>query len=161
MPVRVRVEGKDRVLPAAPGDDLLEVFQSNGEPIATSCGGVASCGLCRVTVLAGGGALVPIKPQELVHLGNVAKVIGLRLACQAVIRPEEDAEILVRIPHVDSAEDVEDRKQRKADRARATRTHSPPPSSRPPPGSARQPPIEWRPGRGPEPQNGPEGKGGT
>lgn len=159
----MRVEGKDRVLSGAPGVDLLEVFQSSDEPIATSCGGVASCGLCRVTVVTGGEALVPIKPLELVHLGNVAKVIGLRLACQAVIRAEAgESEIVVRIPHVNSADDVEDRKRRKAERTRHDRGTRPrTPALSPPPLAVRQPRIEWRPGRTSDPQNGPEGKGGT
>ena len=154
MTIRVQVEGTDRAFAANGGDDLLEVFQSNGEPIATSCGGVASCGLCRIHVVAGKQNLVPIRPQELVHLGNVAKVLGLRLACQAQILPISSGEIIVRIPEVD---DVEARKRKKAERARldtrGARARSP--------SSVRQPAIEWRPGRGSGTQNGPEGKGGT
>jgi len=157
MTIRVRVDGTDRVFAAQPGDDLLEVLQANGEPIATSCGGVASCGLCRVTVVSGGNALVPIKPQELVHLGNVARVIGLRLACQAAVRadlPSASQELVVRIPEL---EDVEGRKRRKAERTRlearsgAVRA----------PSTARGPRIEWRVGRPPEPQDGKERKGGV
>jgi Na+-transporting NADH:ubiquinone oxidoreductase subunit F len=104
MALLVRVDGTDRVFSATPGDDLLEVLQSHGEPIATSCGGVASCGLCRVTVVSGREALVPIKPQEVLHLGNLAKVIGRRLACQARLRddPDVDVEIVVRVPAVDT-----------------------------------------------------------
>jgi ferredoxin len=97
-------------------EDLLEVLQRNGYPIATSCGGIASCGLCRITVVAGEDNLTPIKPQEIGHLGNVAKVIGLRLACQSKIVAE--GEILVRVPEV---EDVEEKKRKKADRLRAER----------------------------------------
>jgi len=156
MTVRVRLDRSDRVFEAKPGDDLLEVFQSNGEPIATSCGGVALCGLCRVTIVSGAAALVPIKAQELVHLGNVAKVVGLRLACQAQVSPvaasaetgaATDIEIVVRIPEID---DVEQRKRTKAERS------APGPSSAPRPAR-----IEWRPGRTSEPQKGGDGKGGT
>lgn len=143
MPTRVRVDGTDRVFDGKAGDDLLEVFQSNGEPIATSCGGVASCGLCRVTIVSGGEHLVPIKPQELVHLGNVAKVIGLRLACQAQLRDDvegEPREVVVRIPPVD---DVEERKRRKAERSRLEKR-----ATRPGEGAARaSSTIEWRPQR--------------
>jgi 2Fe-2S ferredoxin len=156
MGIRVRLEGTDRVFPADPGVDLLEVCQSNAEPISTSCGGVASCGLCRVTVVSGREHLVPIKPQEIVHLGNVAKVLGLRLACQACVVADvaEGAEIVIRIPPVD---DVEARKRKKAERARVEVRAS---RGRPP-ASTRPPPIEWRPGRRLDPENGPEGKGGS
>jgi ferredoxin len=138
MPVRIRVEGGDRVFDAAPGVDLLEVFQANDHPIATSCGGVASCGLCRVTVVSGKESLVPTKPQELTHLGNVAKVLGLRLACQAQVVGDA-GEVVVRVPAV---EDVATRKRLRAERARdESRGRGRAPSS------VRQPLIEWRPGR--------------
>jgi ferredoxin len=154
MGIRVKVDATDRVFEAQPGDDLLEVLQSNDEPISTSCGGVASCGLCRVTVVSGADALVPIKPQEVVHLGNVAKVLGLRLACQAQLKPDAaSAEVVVRVPPV---EDVEARKRKKAENARLESRGS---RGRVP-SSVRPPPIEWRPGRTSGTQNGPEGKGG-
>ncbi len=92
--MRVRVLGSGRAYAARPGDDLLEVLQSNDEPIATACGGVASCGLCRVTIVSGGEALVALRPQELVHLGDGVDAAGIgtatreRLACQARLRPE-------------------------------------------------------------------------
>jgi ferredoxin len=156
MPVRVKIEGSDRVLEGAPGEDLLEVLQSNGYPIATSCGGVASCGLCRVTILAGKEALVPIKPHELVHLGNVAKVIGLRLACQAQLLPQEGSvvDVVIRVPEV---EDVEQRKRTKAERSRVEWRTRAPDSTRSPP----RPPIEWRPNRIPPKSSGEDDDGGT
>jgi len=98
MAVRVRVDGTDRVFMAGPGDDLLEVFQSGGEPIATACGGVAFCGTCDVTVVAGGDALVDLRAQELLHLGPAASASGRRLACQARVRPDADGEVVVSIP---------------------------------------------------------------
>ena len=152
MPIRVKVEGTSHVLEARAGDDLLEVLQSASYPISTSCGGVASCGLCRVTIVSGKEALVPIKPQEIIHLGNVAKVIGLRLACQAQVceafgGPEE---ITVRVPPV---EDIEERKRKKAERARVEWRTRPPDSTRSPP----RPPIEWRPNRPPAKPEGGDG----
>lgn len=103
--MRVRIDGTDRAFRIEAGEDLLEIFQSNDEPIATACGGVATCGTCWVTVVSGGDALVPTKPQELVHLGDAANPTGLRLACQAQLRADVDGadedEIVVRIPPVD------------------------------------------------------------
>ncbi len=140
---KIRIDSSDRVFDAPEGEDLLEVLQSNGYPIATSCGGVASCGLCRLTIVRGAELLSPLKSQEVQHLGTVAKVLGLRLACQSRIVGE--GEIVVRVPPVD---DVEDRKRRKAERLRASmRRDVGPPSSRGE-GTPRPVPrakIEWRP----------------
>jgi 2Fe-2S ferredoxin len=160
MAARVVIAGSDQAFDAELDEDLLEVLQRNGYPISTSCGGIASCGLCRITVLEGKHHLTPIKPAELGHLGNVAKVIGLRLACQSRIAVE--GEIVVRVPEV---EDVEEKKRKKADRLRAERrpnrapkpapiagppsTRSPseeaPPSSRHVSRAPRADLIEWRP----------------
>jgi ferredoxin, 2Fe-2S len=101
MSVRVRVEGRRRAHAwrVEPGDDLLEVLQAHGEPVATACGGVASCGLCRVTVTAGHAALGPIKAREREQLGDDAERLGLRLACQARVVADGhfEAEIVVRV----------------------------------------------------------------
>lgn len=144
---KVRIEGTDLVFDAPDGEDLLEVMQSNGHPIATSCGGVASCGLCRLTVISGGEHLSPIKPQEVHHLGSVAKVLGLRLACQSHV--VGDGEIVVRVPEVD---DVEERKRRKAERLRVApprrepiRDAAPMSSRGEAPPRSQRPKIEWRP----------------
>ncbi|WP_394823771.1 2Fe-2S iron-sulfur cluster-binding protein [Pendulispora albinea] len=153
MHAKVRIAGADVAFDAPEGANLLEVLQSNGYPIATSCGGVASCGLCRLTVVRGAESLSPIRPQELVHLGNVAKIVGLRLACQS--RVSGPGPIVVQVPEV---EVVEERKRRKAERLRGEAASSPwpergrdefPPSSkRSMRGSsegARSERIEWRP----------------
>ncbi|WP_394844069.1 (2Fe-2S)-binding protein [Pendulispora brunnea] len=114
MHAKVRIAASDVAFDAPEGSSLLQVLQSNGYPIATSCGGVASCGLCRLTVVRGGDSLSPLRPQELVHLGNVAKVVGLRLACQSKVTGP--GPIVVQVPEV---EIVEERKRRKAERLRA------------------------------------------
>jgi ferredoxin len=141
MPVKVRVASSDRCFDAAEGEDLLEVLQRNAYPIATSCGGVATCGLCRVVIVEGKERLSPIGPAEVHHLGNVAKIIGARLACQSQVRASE-GDIVVDVPSVD---DPEERKRRKAERARTERRprDEPRPSQRSPavPGAV----IEWRP----------------
>lgn len=143
MAARVRILATGVVLEARLGEDLLEVLQQNGQSIATSCGGVASCGLCRLRVVSGAEVLTPIRPEEIGHLGNVAKIVGLRLACQAKIAAEGD--VVVDVPEVD---DVEERKRKKAERLRIER-HRPPAST---PGSSRasaspRPRIEWRPSK--------------
>jgi 2Fe-2S ferredoxin len=99
MPVPVRIEGSDSTFDGQPGDDLLEVLHANGVPIATSCGGVASCGMCQVIILSGSEMLAPRKPQELVHLGSVPEA-GARLACQARLLGSRDTlikELVLRV----------------------------------------------------------------
>ncbi|WP_394833612.1 (2Fe-2S)-binding protein [Pendulispora rubella] len=126
MHAKVRIAASEVAFDAPEGSSLLQVLQSNGYPIATSCGGVASCGLCRLTVVRGADSLSPLRPQELVHLGNVAKVVGLRLACQSKVTGP--GPIVVQVPEV---EIVEERKRRKAERLRADdHGHGLPPSSR-------------------------------
>ena len=138
MSAKVRIAGTENVFDAPAGEDLLEVLQSNDYPIATSCGGIASCGLCRVTIVRGNALLSPIKPDEITHLGNVAKVIGMRLTCQAKI--EGVGEIVLSVPPLDN---VEDRKRRKADRLRRQRHDRQDHLARPAPSSSGL--IEWRP----------------
>lgn len=113
---RIAIAGTDRVVVAASGASLLETLQAAGHPIATSCGGVATCGLCKVTVKEGKEQLSPICPEEINHLGSIAKIVGLRLACQA--RCSGEGEVRVEVPEV---EDVAARKAAKAERLRLLR----------------------------------------
>jgi ferredoxin len=113
---RVQIAGAEGSLEAADGASLLHVLQAAGHPIATSCGGVATCALCRVTVKSGREHLSPITEAELTHLGSVAKILGLRLACQA--RCHGAGEVTLEVPEV---EDVAARKARKAERLRQNR----------------------------------------
>jgi ferredoxin len=98
--VKVRLAGTERAFDAPEGEDLLEVLQSNGTPIETSCGGVGTCGLCRITVLAGRRFLSPFRPVEGDHLGHEAEFLGTRLACQSKIRvagSSEPVELVIRV----------------------------------------------------------------
>lgn len=126
MTAKVRVAGTDTVIEAHVGEDLLTALQASDVPIATSCGGVATCGTCRIRVVSGGENLTPIRPQELVHLGNVAKMTGQRLACQSQVLA--GGEIVIDIPPVEKPE--------------TRRARKPPRSQRPPPPRGE---IEWRP----------------
>jgi ferredoxin len=117
---RIAISGTDRVVVGPSGSSLLAVLQEAGHPIATSCGGVATCGLCKVTVQHGKEHLSPICPEEINHLGSIAKIVGLRLACQA--RCSGDGEVRVEVPEV---EDVAARKAAKAERLRQMRNGNP------------------------------------
>lgn len=116
---KISIAGTSRVLEAPAGTSLLSAIQEGGHPISTSCGGVATCALCRVTITQGKEHLTPVNAQEITHLGTIAKIIGLRLACQATLTGTGD--VTVQVPEV---EDVAAKKQAKAERLRAQRASS-------------------------------------
>lgn len=68
------------------GENLLVIGRRHQVPIETSCVGKATCGLCRVKVVAGAEWLSPFSPEEEKHLGNVYFLTKVRLACQSVVR---------------------------------------------------------------------------
>ena len=134
---RLRVVGRDEPIVVEEKEDLLDVLQRVGVPVRTSCGGVATCGLCRVTVVDGAKVLTPFKGQEELHLGNVGPIVGLRLACQS--RFACDGEVRIDVPPVD---DVQARKRRKVERFREAAGKG---TSVAPERVERQPKVEWRP----------------
>src|SRR5262249_49285472 len=71
--------------PCADGESVFEVARRNGVPIATACVGRATCGLCRITILAGEPHVSPFNAEERKHLGNVYFLTKERLSCQARI----------------------------------------------------------------------------
>jgi 2Fe-2S ferredoxin len=113
---QLRILQSETTLSLKQGEDLLRALQAAGHPISTSCGGRATCGLCRLVVRSGKELLTPLNSEELLHLGNVARVIGARLACQACIAGE--GEISVEVPAVDP---IELRKLAKASRIQRQR----------------------------------------
>jgi 2Fe-2S ferredoxin len=65
------------------GESVFDVARRHGVPVATSCAGRGSCGLCRIRVVAGEDALSAFTPIERKHLGNVYFITRERLSCQA------------------------------------------------------------------------------
>ena len=84
------------VAPAAADESLFEIGRRNGVKISTSCAGKASCGLCRVIIVAGDIHLTPMGPLEKRHLGNVYFITRQRLSCQARLTTDA-AEVTVEI----------------------------------------------------------------
>jgi 2Fe-2S ferredoxin len=99
----VHVLSTGRELTSELGRSLLEVLLDNQEPIATSCGGIAACGMCRLRVASGGEALAPVNYKETMQLGNLLVQQGWRLACQSKLLVEARIEIEVP-PPIDTAE---------------------------------------------------------
>jgi 2Fe-2S ferredoxin len=82
---------------AAANETLFEIGRRSGVPISTSCNGKASCGLCRVVIVAGEGHLTPLGPLESRHLGNVYFITKRRLSCQTRLT-SDDADVTVDVP---------------------------------------------------------------
>jgi ferredoxin, 2Fe-2S len=69
----------------ADGESVFEVGRRAQIPIETACVGKATCGLCRVRVVAGEGSLSELNDHERRHLGNVYFLTKVRLSCQAIV----------------------------------------------------------------------------
>jgi 2Fe-2S ferredoxin len=91
---RVTIEPLGVTLDCANGESIFACAQRSGVLIPTACAGKATCGLCRVKVIAGEPHLPPVNRDELKHLGNTYFITKLRLSCQLV--PTGD--VTVRIP---------------------------------------------------------------
>ena len=73
------------------GQMLLSSLYANEIFIPSACGGKGSCGHCKITIVAGGG---PVLPTETSYLTRKEVRSNVRLACQVKIRED----IYVRIP---------------------------------------------------------------
>ena len=76
-------------------ESIFDVGRRAGVRIPTSCVGKASCGLCRVKIVAGEEHLSALNSNERRHLGNVYYLTKIRLSCQARIT---GGDITVEIP---------------------------------------------------------------
>jgi ferredoxin len=65
---------------------LIDICDEARAPVEFSCRS-ASCGTCRVEVLAGGDLLEPARDDELELLRALGAPPRQRLACQAIARP--------------------------------------------------------------------------
>jgi uncharacterized 2Fe-2S/4Fe-4S cluster protein (DUF4445 family) len=86
----------DRRVEHAGGESIFAVARRAGVPISTACIGKATCGLCRVKILAGEAHLSAFNPSERKHLGNVYFITKVRLACQALLSAGGD--VVVEVP---------------------------------------------------------------
>jgi len=88
--VDITVNDKETIK-AKTGDKLLRALAEAGIYLPSACGGVGTCGQCRVKVLRGGGAILPTEvPQFTKH----EAAAGMRLACQATVKQD----MAVRVP---------------------------------------------------------------
>ena len=88
--ITVHQEDEAKEFTVQGGSYLLSNLLDNNISIASSCGGKATCGYCKVRLLDGGG---PILPTEEIFMSREEKLSGMRLACQ--VKVKEDLEILI------------------------------------------------------------------
>jgi uncharacterized 2Fe-2S/4Fe-4S cluster protein (DUF4445 family) len=65
------------------GESIYEIAWRSGAALSSACGAKATCGLCRVKILAGEQQLTPLTDHDKRHLGNVYFLTKVRLGCQA------------------------------------------------------------------------------
>src|SRR5690606_33229162 len=83
-------EDKDNELKVKSGSTLLNTLADNKIFITSACGGKGSCGVCKVKVLDGGGAMLP---SEVGHISRGEAREGVRLSCQVKVRNDMKIEI--------------------------------------------------------------------
>ncbi len=79
---------KTMIVPA--GTTLLNTLASKKIFIPSACGGMGSCGVCKVNVHAGGGAMLPTE-EGWISRGEARE--GCRLACQVKVKEDMKIEL--------------------------------------------------------------------
>jgi Na+-transporting NADH:ubiquinone oxidoreductase subunit F len=96
--VNIGINGDDSLTLTTPaGSTLLSTLSANKIFIPSACGGGGTCGVCDVTVLSGGGSLLPTEEGH-ISRGDARK--GLRLACQVKVKEDMELEIPAEIFNV-------------------------------------------------------------
>jgi Na+-transporting NADH:ubiquinone oxidoreductase subunit F len=80
----------DKTLHVHAGSTLLNTLAENNIFIPSACGGKGSCGVCKVDVTEGGGAMLP---TELSHISRGEAREGCRLSCQVKVKENMKIEI--------------------------------------------------------------------
>ena len=88
--IHINVNG-ERDLSVPAGSKLLNTLSANELFLPAACGGGGTCGQCKVTILEGGGTLLP---TETAHISKRKAAEGLRLACQVNV----DADLRIEVP---------------------------------------------------------------
>jgi Na+-transporting NADH:ubiquinone oxidoreductase subunit F len=80
----------DQKLETKSGGTLLSTLAANRIFIPSACGGKGSCGVCKVNVREGGGALLPTEES---HVSRGEAREGCRLSCQVKVKQDMKIEI--------------------------------------------------------------------
>ncbi|MBW2499300.1 MAG: NADH:ubiquinone reductase (Na(+)-transporting) subunit F [Deltaproteobacteria bacterium] len=89
--VRILINGDpEKAITAPAGSTLLNTLAGQQIFIPSACGGQGTCGVCRVTVLEGGGSILP---TETGHISRGEAREGCRLSCQVKVKQDMEIEI--------------------------------------------------------------------
>ncbi|HJN74361.1 MAG TPA: NADH:ubiquinone reductase (Na(+)-transporting) subunit F [Myxococcota bacterium] len=83
-------EDKDKAIIAKAGGTLLNTLAEQKIFIPSACGGMGSCGVCKVHVHEGGGAMLPTE-KGFINRGEARE--GVRLACQVKLKGDLEIEV--------------------------------------------------------------------
>ncbi len=82
-PYRIDINAGERALEVEGGQTLLSALQAEKVLIPSACVGTGVCGYCKLTVLSGGGRVLPTQTSFLTRQEIHS---GVRLACQVKVR---------------------------------------------------------------------------
>ena len=88
---KLDINESEKSLEIPGGRTLLDCLYANDIFIPSACGGKGTCGYCKISVISGGG---PVLPTETPYLTQREIRSNIRLACQVKIRKD----IFVQIP---------------------------------------------------------------
>ncbi len=80
----------DKALSVPAGGTLLATLANQKIFIPSACGGKGSCGVCKVTVQEGGGAILPTEES---HINRREAREGVRLSCQVKVKQNMKIEL--------------------------------------------------------------------
>ncbi len=80
----------DKAIHTRAGSTLLNTLSDRKIFIPSACGGKGSCGVCKVDVKSGGGAMLP---TEIGHISRGEARDGCRLACQVKVKQDMEIEL--------------------------------------------------------------------
>jgi Na+-transporting NADH:ubiquinone oxidoreductase subunit F len=80
----------DKAIVTPAGDTLLNTLSAQKIFIPSACGGKGTCGVCKVEVHEGGGALLP---TETSHVSRGEARDGVRLSCQVKVKQDMKIEV--------------------------------------------------------------------
>jgi Na+-transporting NADH:ubiquinone oxidoreductase subunit F len=83
-------EDPDKAISTKAGETLLNTLAAQKIFIPSACGGKGTCGVCKVSVLEGGGALLP---TETSHVSRGEAREGVRLSCQVKVKQDMKIEV--------------------------------------------------------------------
>lgn len=88
--VSITING-DSTISVGQGGNLMSTLTDNGIFLPSACGGKASCGQCKVQVIAGGGEILD---SERPHFTRKEIMAGWRLGCQCKVKSNME----IRVP---------------------------------------------------------------